>query len=150
MGIFDKLKGKPKQTMEKDLKPAEEKKPKAAKKAADAGEAKKTDKKDKGAARTKGSSAESNRIIVRPLFTEKTDRLQAAGSYTFVVTKDANKTEVARAIKDLYGVKPVSVRVTVRKGKYVRFGRSFGRRQDEKRAIVTLAKGDRITVMEGV
>lgn len=128
-----------------------EKKPKAAKagakkeKAAD--EEVKTEKK-KGATRRKTVSGEASRIILRPVFTEKAERMQAYGKYTFMVSGDANKVEVARAIRDLYGVKPVSVRVLVSKGKSVRSGRTRGRRKDEKKAVVTLPSGQIITVME--
>lgn len=120
-----------KEKVKKD-KPAEEAKPE----------------KKKGATRRKTVSGEASRIILRPVFTEKAERMQAYGKYTFMVSGDANKVEVARAIRDLYGVKPVSVRVLVSKGKSVRSGRTRGRRKDEKKAVVTLPPGQIITVME--
>lgn len=106
------------------------------------------DEKKKGVTRRKTVSGEASRIILRPVFTEKAERIQAYGKYTFMVSRDANKVEVARAIRDLYGVKPVSVRVLVSKGKSVRSGRTRGRRKDEKKAVVTLPPGQIITVME--
>lgn len=87
-------------------------------------------------------------LLVSPIVTEKAERLQANGKYMFNVSKRANKIEIARAIKEVYGVTPVAVNIIVRKGKVVRFGKYQGRRKDEKKAIVTLKKGDILTVME--
>lgn len=87
-------------------------------------------------------------VLVSPIVTEKAERLQASGKYMFNVSKRANKIEIARAIKEVYGVTPVAVNVIVRKGKRVRFGKYQGRRKNEKKAIVTLKKGDILTVME--
>ncbi|MEY4722591.1 MAG: hypothetical protein RLZZ324_104, partial [Candidatus Parcubacteria bacterium] len=68
--------------------------------------------------------------------------------YAFLVAKDATKVSVAQAVRDLYGVKPTSVRMIVQLGKNVRFGRYSGKEKDVKKAIVTLKKGDAIAVME--
>lgn len=87
-------------------------------------------------------------VLVSPVVTEKAERLQADGKYMFNVSKNANKVEIARAIKEVYGVIPEAVNVVVRKGKRVRFGKYQGRRKNEKKAIVTLKKGDILTVME--
>lgn len=87
-------------------------------------------------------------VLVSPIVTEKAERLHANGKYMFNVSKRANKIEIARAIKEVYGVTPVAVNIVVRKGKRVRFGKYHGRRKDEKKAIVTLKKGDILTVME--
>lgn len=90
----------------------------------------------------------SHRILIKPVFSEKSARQESLGKYTFLVATDANKTEVLRAVRDLYGVKPVSVRIVLKKGKAVHFGRTQGREKDEKKAIVTLRAGDSITVSE--
>ena len=90
----------------------------------------------------------SYRILVKPVLTEKSARLEALGKYTFFVAKDANKNEIMRAVRDLYGVKPISVRIALKKGKTVHFGRFSGQEKDEKKAIVTLKKGDSINVSE--
>lgn len=87
-------------------------------------------------------------LIREPLFTEKADKGQAGGKYTFYVDPSANKTQISLAIKTVYGVEPVAVRVLVVKGKKVRHGRSTGRRKDRKKAIVTLKPGDTLAVME--
>lgn len=88
--------------------------------------------------------------ILRPLITEKAAHAQAAGKYTFVVDAGCSKTEVVNAIKNMYDVTPVRVNMTNVQGKYIRFGRSLGRRSDFKKAIVTLPKGKTLTIHEGV
>ena len=90
----------------------------------------------------------SYRILMKPVFSEKSARQEAKGKYTFLIAPDANKTEVLRAVRDLYGVQPVSVRIVLKKGKNVRFGQTQGREKDEKKAIVTPRAGDSITVSE--
>ncbi len=92
----------------------------------------------------------SYRVLVRPLVTEKTARQESVNKYTFVVERSATKLEVKRAIKELYGVMPVTVAVSNLQGRRVRFGKYAGRRSDYKKAIVTLAKGSSITIHEGV
>lgn len=91
---------------------------------------------------------QSFRILIKPMLTEKSDRQQALGKYSFLVSPAANKVEVARAVSDLYGVKPAAVHIVNIKGKTVRFGRSSGKQKDLKKAIITLKKGDSITALE--
>lgn len=89
-------------------------------------------------------------VIVRPLVTEKSAVLGAANTYIFVVTKQANRIAVRSAIKEMYGITPVRVNIQNVPGKWVRFGRSQGKRSDWKKALVTLPKGKTINVYEGV
>ena len=84
------------------------------------------------------------RILVRPLVTEKTTALQQLGQYAFEVTKGANKMEVRKAVKAVYGVTPTSVRVITVLGKPVRSRTGASRRSSWRKAMVTLKKGDRI------
>lgn len=84
------------------------------------------------------------RILVRPLVTEKTTALQQLGQYAFEVTKGANKMEVRKAVKAVYGVTPTSVRVITVLGKPVRSRTGMSRRSSWRKAMVTLKKGDRI------
>ena len=98
-------------------------------------------------------------IIVRPIVTEKTMRGGEQGKYTFIVAKDANKYEIAHAVEFIQAeaknaIKVVAVNTIVVKGK-ARRGRFFkranqGRTNDWKKAIVTLAPGQQIEVVEGV
>jgi large subunit ribosomal protein L23 len=90
------------------------------------------------------------KVIVRPLITEKTAVMQSVRTYSFVVKNSANKIQIANAVKELYGVTPVSVRVSNVQGKAVRFGKYAGKRSDYKKAMVTLKPGDSITIHEGV
>jgi len=92
----------------------------------------------------------ASRIILRPVVTEKTAILESRGQYTFRVTKKTNKEQIKRAVSELYGVKPLAVRIVNVQGKQVRFGRFQGRRQDFKKAIIILKKGESIAVHEGV
>lgn len=97
----------------------------------------------------KDGSGEAHRVLLKPVFSEKSSLLQAQGKYVFIVAKNATKVDVAAAIRDLYGVKPASVHIVVHKGKEVRFGKFSGKEKDEKKAIVTLAPGQTLTVFEG-
>jgi large subunit ribosomal protein L23 len=89
-------------------------------------------------------------VIVHPYITEKTAILADEGQYTFVVSMDANKVQVKQAVKKMYGVEPQSVNTQIVRGKVVRFGRDFGKRNNWKKAVVTLKEGDSIEIFEGV
>tara|TARA_Y100000031_G_C8132795_1_gene343757 strand:- start:174 stop:617 length:444 start_codon:yes stop_codon:yes gene_type:complete len=115
-------------------------------------EKKKETKKGKAAA-TKSKkmvSEQTDRVIVRPHITEKAAILAHANQYVFVVHPDANQIQIRNAVKELYGVLPVRVNVQNYAGKAVRFGRVRGKRKAWKKAIVTLPKGSKIDVYEGV
>ena len=90
------------------------------------------------------------KIIMKPLVTEKVSGLGALNKYVFAVAKNTNKIEIAKAIKEIYGLKPVSVNVIRLSGKKARYGRISGRRKDWKKAIITLPKGQTIKIYEGV
>lgn len=92
----------------------------------------------------------AHRVLVRPLITEKAANFGTLNKYAFVVTENANKIEINKAIQAVYGVKPVNVNIVCVKGKAVSRGRIKGRRSDFKKAIVTLKKGDTIQIYEGV
>ena len=89
-------------------------------------------------------------IILRPVVSEKSYALLDAGVYTFVVAPDANKTEIRAAVESIFSVRVTKVNTLNRPGKRKRSRRTFtfGRRPDTKRAIVTLAAGDRIDLFE--
>jgi large subunit ribosomal protein L23 len=95
---------------------------------------------------------EPQRVIRRPLITEKSTRLkETSNTICFEVAREANKIDVARAVTALFGVKVADVRVANRKGKWKRMGRFLGRRKDWKKAYVTLAPGEKsIEFFEGV
>lgn len=89
-------------------------------------------------------------ILIKPLVTEKATNLGAHNQYVFMVAKNANKIEIAKAINAVYNVKPTSVNLINMKGKKVSRGKVTGSRKDWKKAIVTLAAGQTIQVYEGV
>lgn len=90
-------------------------------------------------------------VIVRPLVTEKShDQLDRHGAYTFVVAKDANKIEIARAVEKQFNVKVTDVRTMRYAGKAKRMGKFAGRKPSWKKAVVVLAEGDAIELFEGV
>ncbi|MGB9860328.1 MAG: 50S ribosomal protein L23 [Moorellaceae bacterium] len=89
-------------------------------------------------------------IIIAPLITEKTTNLMAENKYTFIVARDANKTEIKQAVEKLFNVKVRKVNTLVDRGKLRRMGRYQGRQPDRKKAIVTLMPGQKIPVFEGL
>lgn len=97
-----------------------------------------------------GASAISNRVIVKPLITEKAAVAQSLNKYSFIVSRRATKSEIKKAIKEIYGIVPAGVNVSNIEGKKKIMGRLRGRRQDYKKALVTLPKGQSITIHEGV
>ncbi|MDP2736610.1 MAG: 50S ribosomal protein L23 [bacterium] len=98
----------------------------------------------------KSVHGDAYKIIMKPLVTEKVSGLGALNKYVFAVAKNTNKIEVAKAIKEIYGIKPIGVNVIRMSGKKARYGRISGRRKDWKKAIITLPKGETIKVYEGV
>ena len=106
----------------------------------------------------------AHHIIKRPLLTEKGTRLKEhggapVGTFTeenlkpqvlFEVAMEANKIEIKSAIEALFSVKVVDVHTQIMRGKDKRVGRFMGRRPNWKKAIVTLAQGNKIEFFEGV
>ena len=88
-------------------------------------------------------------ILIAPVVSEKSYGLLDAGKYTFIVSPDANKTEIKIAVEKVFNVKVTSVNTMNRSGKVRRTRTGVGKRKDTKRAIVTLAEGDRIDIFGG-
>ena len=96
-------------------------------------------------------------IILRPVISEKSIDEAGRGKYTFAVHNDANKIQIKAAIEELYKKEKVtvmSVNVLTSKGKEKRRGTKRGRvtghTPDWRKAIVTLAPGQKIEFFEGV
>jgi large subunit ribosomal protein L23 len=66
------------------------------------------------------------------------------------VARDANKIEIKYAVEKLWNVNVLKVRTAIVRGKQKRVGRYLGRRSNWKRALVTLAPGQKIEFFEGV
>jgi len=77
-------------------------------------------------------------IIIRPIITEKSNIAMAEGKYTFRVHKDASKTEIKKAVEELFGVKVESVNTVSMPGKVKRMGVHSGKTPDWKKAIVKI------------
>lgn len=89
-------------------------------------------------------------VIIRPVVTEKSTRLMENNQYTFEVAVGANKHQIRDAIEKIFKVTVTGVSTTRLEGKLKRQGRFEGRRPEKKKAIVTLAEGDRIEIFEGL
>ena len=82
------------------------------------------------------------RVLLHPLVSEKTSRLESVGQYAFAVARHANKVEIKKAVERHYKVHVTSVNVVNVSGKTVRSGRSQGRTSDWRKAYVSLKKGE--------
>jgi large subunit ribosomal protein L23 len=88
-------------------------------------------------------------VIIEPVVSEKSyDLIDDFNTYTFVVDRGSNKTQIGQAVASLFGVKVVSVNTLNRRGKVKRTGYTVGKRKDTKRALVKLAEGDSIEIFE--
>ena len=85
-------------------------------------------------------------ILLAPIVSEKSYALLDENKYTFLVATEANKTEIKIAVETVFGVKVTRVNTINRQGKVRRTRRGFGKRPDTKRAIVTVADGERIDI----
>ncbi|HTY36897.1 MAG TPA: 50S ribosomal protein L23 [Bacteroidota bacterium] len=93
-------------------------------------------------------------ILKRPIVTEKITGLQDKRQFSFEVSPDANKIQIAQAVEKKFKVTVTSVRTMLVKGKrktqLTRRGRFEGRKNTWKKAIVTLKEGDKIDYFENV
>lgn len=88
-------------------------------------------------------------VVLEPVVSEKSyDLIDFNNTYTFIVDKRSNKTEIKQAVEKIFDVRVVSVNTMNRRGKVKRTGWVYGRRKDTKRALVKLATGDRIDIFE--
>jgi large subunit ribosomal protein L23 len=92
---------------------------------------------------------DSRDVLLAPVISEKSYGLIDEGKYTFIVHPDANKTQIKIAVEKVFNVKVTNVNTVNRVGKRKRTRLGFGKRKDTKRAIVSLAAGDRIDLFGG-
>ena len=88
-------------------------------------------------------------VLLKPVVSEKSYALLDENKYTFIVAPGANKTQIKQAVEAVFSVKVTGVNTINRQGKRKRTKTGFGKRADTKRAIVTLAEGDRIDIFGG-
>jgi large subunit ribosomal protein L23 len=89
-------------------------------------------------------------IIIAPVLTEKSNILREAGKYVFRIDPRANKHQVREAVSKLFDVHPVACNIINVSRKPKRTRNHAGLTSSWKKAIVTVAKGEKIAVFEGV
>jgi large subunit ribosomal protein L23 len=89
-------------------------------------------------------------VIERPVVTEKSTALSEHNKVVFKVKRDAEKSEIKQAVEALFGVKVVKVNTINNQGKQKRFRGQLGKRQDSRKAIVTLEAGQSIDLAAGL
>lgn len=91
-----------------------------------------------------------SQVIIRPVVSEKSYVLAAAGKYTFRVHPDAHKTQIRQAVESLFDVGVLEVRTMSVKSKPKRRGQIKGRTRTWKKAIVQVRPGDTIPIFQGL
>lgn len=92
---------------------------------------------------------EAEKIIIKPIISEKSYAQIDHNRYTFQVHLDAHKTMIAQAVAQLFNVTVVAVSTANMRPKPKRRGASIGRTSAWKKAVVQLAPGDKIEFFEG-
>jgi len=93
--------------------------------------------------------ADPRDILLAPVISEKSYGLLDENKYTFLVRTDANKTQIKIAVEQVFGVTVTGVNTLNRQGKRRRTRVGFGSRPDTKRAVVSVADGQRIDIFGG-
>jgi large subunit ribosomal protein L23 len=93
--------------------------------------------------------ADPRDVLIAPVVSEKSYGLLDENKYTFLVRPDANKTQIRQAVEEVFSVKVTGVNTINRPGKRKRTRFGYGKRKDTKRAIVSLAEGERIDIFGG-
>ena len=91
-----------------------------------------------------------SQVIIRPVVSEKSYVLAAAGKYTFRVHPDAHKTQIRQAIEALFDVSVLEVRTMSVKSKPKRRGAIQGRTRSWKKAMVQIGPGESIPIFQGL
>jgi large subunit ribosomal protein L23 len=88
-------------------------------------------------------------VLLAPVISEKSYGLLDQNKYTFLVHPDSNKTQIKIAVEKVFNVKVISVNTVNRAGKRRRTRNGWGSRPDTKRAVVSVAAGQRIDIFGG-
>ena len=89
-------------------------------------------------------------VIKKPIITEKGTLLSNNSQIIFSVPMNSNKTIVKKAVEKLFGVNVKKINIVISKGKTKRFKGKKGKRKDEKKAIISLEKGQKIDITTGI
>ena len=89
-------------------------------------------------------------VIRKPIITEKATMASEANAVVFEVAIGANKPQIKEAVEGIFNVKVKAVNTTITKGKVKRFKGQLGKRNDVKKAYVTLEEGNTIDVTTGL
>ena len=92
----------------------------------------------------------SYKIIRKPIVTEKATKLSEFNKVVFEVASKSNKSEIRGAVEKLFSVKVKAVNIINIKGKVKRFKGNLGKRNDVKKAVITLEEGNTIDISAGV
>ena len=92
----------------------------------------------------------SYKIILKPIVTEKATKLSEFNKVVFEVAPTTNKIDIKGAVEKLFSVKVKSVNIINIKGKLKRFKGVLGKRNDIKKAVITLEEGNTIDISAGV
>ncbi len=89
-------------------------------------------------------------LVRSPIITEKATLVSEHNQVMFRVPVDATKPEIRAAVEGLFNVKVKAVNTILQKGKTKRWRGQLGRRNDVKKAVVSLADGESIDITAGV
>ena len=92
----------------------------------------------------------SYKIIRKPIVTEKATKLSEFNKVVFEVSSKSNKNEIKSAVEKLFSVNVKAVNIINIKGKVKRFKGVLGKRNDIKKAVITLKEGNKIDISAGV
>lgn len=96
-------------------------------------------------------TTKEKQILIKPLVSEKSMAgIDKLNKYSFIVNYNCNKIEITKEIESTFGVRVISVRTVNYMSKIVKFGkrRTEGRKAKYKKAVVTLKKGDKISLFD--
>ena len=88
--------------------------------------------------------------LIHPIITEKATILSSNSQVVFSIPMDADKNLIKKAVEKLFGVNVRKINIIVSKGKVKRFKGKIGRRKNEKKAIISLEKGQKIDITTGI
>ena len=89
-------------------------------------------------------------LIKKPIITEKGTLLSNNSQIVFSISMNASKTIIKQAVEKLFGVNVKKINIIISKGKTKRFKGKMGKRKNEKKAIISLEKGQKIDITTGI